>query len=75
MYYFWFLTNDVNESLASFDISANNLWHVIAGVGTSLLEDVIVLANGSTVLSVGHFNGLGTVEVFGTNHFGNGMEK
>mmetsp|Transcript_24694 Transcript_24694/g.54386 ORF Transcript_24694/g.54386 Transcript_24694/m.54386 type:complete len:240 (+) Transcript_24694:689-1408(+) len=49
-----YLVYDVHDPVAGFDIDRNNLWHVLPGVECPLLVDLVVLADRSGVVAVGH---------------------
>lgn len=65
----------MNISLASWNVGLNDPRHIVAWVASTLLEDGVVVAYGSAVLTVGHFRQSSTVQIIRLDNIINCMEE
>lgn len=71
--------DNMNETLASLDVSSDDAGHIVTRVASSLLEDtvgtVVAEADSATLLSICHLNGSGTDKVILGNNSRDNVEK
>jgi hypothetical protein len=68
-------TNNMDKALASRNVSLNDLWHGVARIASSLLEDSISFTNSAAGLMIGHFDKFGTFEIFRSDHIIDGVKQ